>query len=202
MPSHGERKRQEILGKAVDLGSAQGLSSLTIGGLADATGMSRSGLFGHFGSKQGLQLATVRAAQADFEERVYGPARDAEPGLDRLRSLYGSWLDYVQHIEFRGGCFFAMTSAEFASQPGPVRDLIAQLSLAWIRELVVAARTALRQGELRPDADPERIVFHLHALMQEANWSRELLEDPNAFERARIAANETLAAASIGETSP
>jgi AcrR family transcriptional regulator len=201
MPTHGARRRREILGTAVDLGSARGLSSLTIGRLAEATGMSRSGLFAHFGSKEDLQLATVRAAQVDFEERVHGPARDSEPGLERLRALFAAWLDYVEHIGFRGGCFFAMTSSEFGSQPGAVHDLLAQLSLSWIRGLLVEARTAMRQGELHPDAEPEQIVFRLHAFMQEANWARELLGDTSAFERARTAANETLDAALSGEES-
>lgn len=203
MRSHGERRRHEILETAVDLGSAQGLSSLTIGRLAEATGMSRSGLFAHFGSKEDLQLATVRAAQADFEAKVRASARDAEPGFDRLQALFFAWLDYVEHIGFRGGCFFAMTSSEFASQPGAVRDLLAALSLAWIRDLVVEARTAVRQGELCPDADPEQLVFRLHAFMQEANWARELLGDASAFERARTAARETLdAALHEGATQP
>jgi AcrR family transcriptional regulator len=193
--SHGERKRREILRTAIDLGSEQGLESLSIGRLAEAAGMSRSGLFAHFGSKQDLQLSTVAAAQADFEQRVLAPARDADPGLERLRALFESWVSYVESIEFRGGCFFAMTTSEFSSRDGAVHELLAQLSLAWVRDLLVEARIARRQGELRDDADPEQIVFRLHAFNQEANWARELLGDETAFERARRAAADTFDAA-------
>lgn len=184
-PSHGERRRQEILHAALDLGSEQGLESLSIGRLAEAMGMSRSGVFAHFGSKQELQLATVAAAQADFEAKVLAPAQDAEPGLEKLSALFGHWLEYVEGIAFRGGCFFAMTTSEFGSRGGPVRDRLAQLSLAWIRDLLREARTAKRQRELQEDCDPQQIVFRLHAFGQEANWARELLDDDGAFERAR-----------------
>ena len=190
--SHGERRRREILETAVDLGSSGGLGSLTIGRLAAGAGMSRSGLFAHFGSKQDLQLETVAAAQADFEREVRAKARDAEPGLERLHALFDAWLEYVAHIEFRGGCFFARTTSEFGSRDGAVHDLLAELALRWIRELLVEARTAKRLGELPEDIDPEQIVFRLHAFLQEANWARELFGDKAAFERARIAANETL----------
>ena len=191
-PSHGERRRQEILGTALDLGSAHGIESLSIGRLADALGMSRSGVFAHFGSKEELQLATIAAAQADFEEKVLAPAQDAEPGLDKLTALFGSWLDYVEGIAFRGGCFFAMTTSEFGSREGPVRERLAQLSLTWIRDLLREARTAKRQRELSEDCDPEQIVFRLHAFGQEANWARELLDDDGAFDRAREAGAELL----------
>jgi AcrR family transcriptional regulator len=190
--SHGERKRREILRTALDLGSEGGLEALSIGRLAEAAGMSRSGLFAHFGSKQGLQLATIAAAQMDFERQVLTPARAAEPGFERLRVLFESWLGYVEDIPFRGGCFFAMTTSEYGSRDGAVHDLLAQLSLSWVRDLLQEARTAKRQGELRKSADPEQIVFRLHAFMQEANWARELFGDDRAFERARGAAEDTL----------
>ncbi|MBW2280161.1 MAG: TetR/AcrR family transcriptional regulator [Deltaproteobacteria bacterium] len=191
-PSHGERRRRDILATAVDLGSAEGLASLTIGRLAEATGMSKSGLFAHFGSKQGLQLATVDAAQDDFERRVLAPAQDLEPGLDRLRGLMRSWIDYVDGIEFRGGCFFYQTTSEFGSRSGPVHDRLAQLALSWVRSLVVEARVARRQRQLRPEADPEQLVFGLHACVQEANWARELFGDSRAFERARTAVDAAI----------
>ncbi len=190
--SHGERKRRAILRTALDLGSEQGLEGLSIGRLAEATGMSRSGLFAHFGSKEGLQLAAVAAAQADFEAHVMAPARDAQPGLDRLRALHRAWLDYVDGTAFRGGCFFFMTTSEYGSRPGAVRDRLAALALGWIRELLREAETAGRQGELRDDGDPKQIVFRLHAFAQEANWARELFDDDEAFGRARRAAGELL----------
>ena len=193
--THGERRRREILATALDLGSVEGLESLTIGRLAAATGMSKSGLFAHFGSKRELQLAAVDRAQADFERRVLEPQQGAEPGLARLRALLGAWLDYVERIEFRGGCFFFQTTSEYGSRSGAVHDRLAQLALAWIRALRVEASVAVRQGEVSPGTDPEQLVFGLHAVVQEANWARELLADTRAFERARAAIAAALAAA-------
>jgi AcrR family transcriptional regulator len=198
--THGERRRREILATALDLGSVEGLESLTIGRLAAATGMSKSGLFAHFGSKQELQLAAVERAQADFERRVLEPPQRAEPGLARLRALLGAWLDYVERIEFRGGCFFFQTTSEYGSRSGPVHDRLAQLALAWIRSLRVEASVAVRQRELAPGTDPEQLVFGLHAAVQEANWARELLGDARAFERARTAIAAALAAAAVSPT--
>ena len=198
--THGERRRREILATALDLGSVEGLEALTIGRLAAATGMSKSGLFAHFGSKQELQLAAVDRAQADFERRVLEPPQRAEPGLARLRGLLGAWLDYVERIEFRGGCFFFQTTSEYGSRSGPVHDRLAQLALAWIRTLRVEASVAVRQRELAPGTDPEQLVFGLHAAVQEANWARELLGDARAFERARTAIAAALAAAAASPT--
>lgn len=198
--THGDRRRREILAAAVDLGSAEGLAGLSIGRLADETGMSKSGLFAHFGSKQELQLAAVERAQADFERRVLEPPQRAEPGLARLRALLGAWLDYVERIEFRGGCFFFQTTSEYGSRSGPVHDRLAQLALAWIRSLRVEASVAVRQRELAPGTDPEQLVFGLHAAVQEANWARELLGDARAFERARTAIAAALAAAAVSPT--
>ncbi len=198
--THGERRRREILATALDLGSVEGLEALTIGRLAAATGMSKSGLFAHFGSKQELQLAAVDRAQADFEQRVLEPAQHAEPGLVRLKALVSAWLGYIEQIEFRGGCFFFQTTSEYGSRSGALHDRLAQLALAWIRTLRVEASVAVRQGELVPDADPEQLVFGLHAAVQEANWARELLGDVRAFERARTAIASALAAAAASPT--
>ena len=198
--THGERRRREILATALDLGSVEGLEGLTIGRLAAATGMSKSGLFAHFGSKQELQLAAVDRAQADFEQRVLEPAQHAEPGLVRLQALVSAWLGYIEQIEFRGGCFFFQTTSEYGSRSGPVHDRLAQLALAWIRSLRVEASVAVRQRELAPGTDPEQLVFGLHAAVQEANWARELLGDARAFERARTAIAAALAAAAVSPT--
>ncbi len=190
--THGERRRREILATALDLGSVEGLEALTIGRLAAATGMSKSGLFAHFGSKQELQLAAVDRAQADFEQRVLEPAQHAEPGLVRLKALVSAWLGYIEQIEFRGGCFFFQTTSEYGSRSGALHDRLAQLALAWIRSLRVEARVAVRQGEFVPAADPEQLVFGLHAAVQEANWARELFDDDTSFDKARRVIAQTL----------
>ena len=189
---HGERRRREILAAAIDVSSAEGLAGLSIGRLALETGMSKSGLFAHFGSKQALQLATVAFAAEGFERAVVAPAEEAEPGLPRLRVMLLRWSDYIESSVNRGGCFFDATSSEFSSRPGPVRDRLARLCASWLRKLEREARTALRLGELRRSADPELLAFRLHAYVEEANWTRELLGDATSFAKARRAIAETL----------
>lgn len=191
-PRHGERQRRRILAAAVDLASSEGLSGLSIGRLADATGMSKSGLFAHFGAKQELQIAAIDAAAAEFEAAVAQPALDEEPGLARLHALLDRWLSYVEHIEYRGGCFFFATSSEYGSRPGPIREHLARFTRAWLRALEREARVALRQGELAPGCDPCQLAFELHAFVQEANWTREIFADAAAFRRAQTAIAQTL----------
>ena len=166
-PSHGERKRQQILEAAMDVATAEGLSGLSLSLLAGEIGMSKSGLFAHFGSKEALQLAAIEAAAEEFERAVLGSVGETEPGLGRLRALLGAWIDYVQGLKFRGGCFFFATSAEFGSRPGPIRERLAALNRSWLRELERQARVAVRQRELRSDSRPGELAFQLHALVQE-----------------------------------
>ena len=189
------RRRAQILAVAIDRSSAEGLASLSIGGLASAVGMSKSGLFAHFGSKEELQLACVAQAQRHFERGVLQPAADTELGLPRLRALVSAWFDYVEALDYRGGCFFDAASSEFGSRPGAVRDRLALVCGQWREQLAEQARLAIRLGELRSDVDPDTLAFQLHAYSGEANWARELLAEQGAFERARLAAQATLEAA-------
>src|SRR5215207_4541880 len=144
----GARTRQAILEAAVDIASEEGLEGLTIGRLAAALSMSKSGLFAHFGSKEELQLATVEAARAVFIREVVRPAFEAARGLPRLWSLCDIWLSYVQGGVFRGGCFFAAASAEFDSRPGPVRDRIAEIMKEWLTTLRNAIVEAQEAGQM------------------------------------------------------
>ncbi len=189
---HGERRRREILDAAIDLGSAEGLAGLSIGRLAGATGMSKSGLFAHFGSKAELQLAAIDAAVERFEQDVLSPTLEVDPGLARLRGMLERWIAHVEGSDYRGGCFFYATSSEFGSQPGPVRDRLADVTGRWLRGLEREARAAVRQRELRAGTDPARLAFRLHAYVQEANWACQLLDDARAFDHARAAIEETL----------
>jgi AcrR family transcriptional regulator len=113
----GRRTRESILDAAVDLASVEGLDGLTIGRLASALGMSKSGLFAHFGSKEELQLATIEAASEIYIREVIAPARDAERGLPRLVALMDHWLDYLRREVFKGGCFFDAARSEYDSRP-------------------------------------------------------------------------------------
>jgi AcrR family transcriptional regulator len=181
------RTRADILTVAVDLASAEGLEGLSIGRLATELRMSKTGIFSHFGSKEQLQLATVAAAKHIFLERVVKPSLGCPRGLPRLRAMLENWLKYVEHIVFRGGCFFAAASAEFDSRPGKVRDEIASLTQAWLLALQEEIAFARKTKQLKASVIPAQLAFELHAYVQEANWAFKLFDDKSAFSRARQA---------------
>jgi len=192
--ARGERTRRAILDEAVQIASAEGLEGLSIGRLADELGVSKSGLFAHFGSKTDLQVATVRAAREIFVEEVLGAARTGG-GVDEVLSLTNAWLDYMEREVFRGGCFFAAGAAEFDGRPGPVRDEVAGLVSEWLMALEAAIQDAQEAGHIATDADPRQLAFELHSLGLGANWAFQLYRDPEAFERARIGIRDRLSAA-------
>jgi len=174
----GEQTRAAILDRAVDLASAEGLEGLTIGRLASELGMSKSGLFAHFGSKQDLQLATVEAAAQRFVATVLEPALSAPDGAPRLRAL---GENYLAHLDlYAGGCFWAATSAEYDDRPGPVRDAIAAALDAWIGELA-------RQAGIAGAEDPDRVAFELYALVMGVNSRYRLSGDRRVLGYARDA---------------
>jgi len=180
----GEQTRQQILAEAVQIASAEGLEDLTIGRLASDLGMSKSGLFAHFGSKEELQLATVEAAREIFIEEVIRPTLETERGLARLQAMLESWISYADRGVFRGGCFFAAASAEFDGRPGPVRDLLATATKSWRDALENEARQAQSLSQLNAKIDPAQLAFELHAFGLEANWASQLLNNKQAFDRA------------------
>jgi AcrR family transcriptional regulator len=186
-PAKGERTRHAILDTAVDIASVEGLEGLTIGRLAEALSMSKSGLFAHFGSKLELQLATVDAARTIFIHEVIVPALAGEPGLARLWNLCDTWFVYIQSGVFRGGCFFAAASAEFDSRPGQVRDKIAGIMKEWLTKLVRGIMESQAAGHLLPESEPEQIAFEINSLQMGANWAFQLYGDRQAFDRARRA---------------
>lgn len=183
--SDGVRTRAAILDAATRLASVTGLEGLSIGELADAVGMSKSGLYAHFGSKQDLQLATIEAARSQFIDVVVQPALAAEEPIDRLRALCAGFLDYVGDRVFPGGCFFVSAAAEFGSRPGPVHDEIARVQQEWSDLLAAAAEHANATGQLPGDATPEQTAFHLGAVLAGANVTFILHDDPRHLERAR-----------------
>lgn len=201
MPSaeYGRETREQILRTAMDTASVKGLSGLSIGDLAGRLGISKSGLFRHFGAKEQLQLATVDAALVVFEREVAAPAMAAQPGIDRLRALMHQWIAYLEGDVFPGGCFFAAASADVDSQPGPVRDRIAGIGRAAIDAIALEAEVAQELEQLRGDIDAWQLAFELHAYALEANWARLLLDDDGAGDRARAAIDAALARAAASK---
>jgi AcrR family transcriptional regulator len=177
--------REAILDRAVDLASEEGLEGLTIGRLASETEMSKSGLFGHFGSKEELQLATVDAAAKRFAEEVVEPALEMPSGIERLRALCDAYIGYLEREVFSGGCFWAAVTAEFDDRPGPVRDRIRDGMAAWIGGLE-------QEAEAAGVGDPAQLAFELVAVAQAANSRSRLFGDRDAFGRARAAIDRLL----------
>jgi len=190
----GLRTREAILARAVDIASVEGLEGLTIGHLADQLGMSKSGLFAHFGSKEELQLATVEAARQLFIDRVTRPAISAPRGMPRLWRLIDYWLAMVEKNVLKGGCFFSAASFEFDSRRGVVRDRIAAIMHEWIGIIAGAIQKAQKTGHLDHKIDPTRLAFEIHAIALGAHWAYQLLDDHQAYSRARAIARDKLRA--------
>jgi AcrR family transcriptional regulator len=167
--SDGERSRAAILDEAARLATVEGLGGLSIARLADAVGMSKSGLFAHFGSKEELQLATVAAAETVFTARVLEPATGASSSLERLRRLADGYLAYVEAETFPGGCFFASALAEVNMRPGRVRDELVAFFSDWLQLLETAVREAQADGSIDAGEDAEQIAFEIEAMLLLAN---------------------------------
>jgi AcrR family transcriptional regulator len=192
LETKGQRTRNSILEVAAALATEEGLDPLSIGRLAEATGMSKSGLFAHFGSKEELQLATVDHAAALFVAEVIDPARSAPKGLARIWALCDHMIGYAERQVFPGGCFFAATSFEFNNRPGPVRDQIESMIRSWLSYLEHAVEQAQEAGELDPNVSAREISFQLDAFAQASNAQYQLFRDPQVFDDARRAIQERL----------
>jgi AcrR family transcriptional regulator len=192
LETKGQRTRNSILETAAALATEEGLEPLSIGRLAEETGMSKSGLFAHFGSKEELQLATVEHAAALFVAEVIEPARSAPRGLARIWALCDHMIGYSERQVFPGGCFFAATSFEFNNRPGPVRDRIESMIRSWLSYLEHAVEQAQEIGELDPRAIAREVSFQLDAFAQASNAQYQLFRDPQVFDDARRAIRERL----------
>ncbi|HYH58261.1 MAG TPA: TetR/AcrR family transcriptional regulator [Thermoleophilaceae bacterium] len=180
-------KREAILERAVEVASEEGLEGLTIGRLSSELGLSKSGLFGHFGSKEELQLATVDAAGAVFVREVVEPALSEPEGAPRLRAFCEHWIGYLEREVFAGGCFFSAASTEFDGRPGPVRDKLRDGQQALMRELA-------KQAKLAGVEEPDQLVFEVYSLIQGTNAQYQLLRERQVFARARRAIDRLLLA--------
>ncbi len=188
--SDGERSRSAILREAARLATVDGLS---LARLADAVGMSKSGLFAHFGSKEELQLATIDAASAIFEELVIEPARAQPAGLPRLRAYVDRFLAHVEEGVFPGGCFFVSAVNELNAHPGAVRDGALAFSRRWLELLATEVEAAQAADALDDAAAPAQIAFELNAFMAFGNMQFVASGDPAVLDFTRRAVNRLLA---------
>ena len=180
----GERTRGAILRAAASLATVDGLEGLSIGNLAAALGMSKSGLYAHFGSKQELQLATVEEAGRIFAEEVVQPALAVPAGLAQLEAVCDAFFDHLKRRVFPGGCFFASAALEMGTRPGPVKEAVAGFQTAFVDLLRGFAATAVEQHELPASEDPARLCFELNGILLAADTNFVLHGDPAVLELA------------------
>lgn len=189
----GLKTRQAILVHAARVGSAEGLDAVSLQRLADDLGISKSGLFAHFGSKEELHLATIEAAAQIFTDEVLRPAVKEPRGVGRVWALCNAWLSYLERGVFPGGCFFWAVAEEYDSRrPGPVRDSVLEKKAYWSHSLVRAVREAQEAGEIDPSVDPAQLAWELDSLMGGANSGFKGAEGSIALERGRRAIRDRL----------
>jgi AcrR family transcriptional regulator len=188
----GERTRSAILRAAASLATVDGLEGLSIGNLAAALGMSKSGLYAHFGSKQELQLATVQEAGRIFADEVVQPALAAPAGLAQLAAVCEAFFDHLRRRTFPGGCFFAGAALEMGTRPGPVKEAVAGFQAGFVDLLRGFAATAIEQNELPPGEDPDQLAFELNGICLAADANFVLHDNPAVLDLARQVARRRL----------
>jgi AcrR family transcriptional regulator len=176
--------KDRILERAAAVASTEGLDGLSIGRLADDIGMSKAGVYGHFGSKERLQIETIDHVRKLFYNAVVIPAEEQSPGLPRLRALCSAYLTYVVDSSFPERDFFATVANEFDTKPGAVRDAIAAVITVWMQRIRSCIQDAVYLGQLG-DCDVEQLAFELEALMMAGHHVYRLNDDPAALDQAR-----------------
>lgn len=182
--SKGEATRERILDQAVMLTATVGLEGLSLGNLAKATSMSKSGLFAHFDSKEDLQLHVLETARAHFVDLVVVPSIREPRGEPRVRALFENWLSWEEH-RTPGGCPFVAAAHELDDQPGPLRDALVGAQNEWVATIATAARIAVEESHFRSDLDGDQFAYEMYALFLGFHFYHRLLRDPLATTRAR-----------------
>lgn len=192
--SKGDETRSAVLDEALALSSRFGLEGLSIGGLAKATGLSKSGLFAHFDSKQNLQLAVLEASATRFIASVVAPALQQPRGIPRIRALFENWLAWSADPSLPGGCVFIAAANELDDQPGPVRDRLVAYQRDWIDALATAARIAVEEGQFREDLDVKQFAYDFYSIALGCHHFERLLRDPEARARTRASMDRLIEA--------
>jgi AcrR family transcriptional regulator len=183
----GERTHTAILDRATGLASQVGLTGLSIGTLADALDLSKSGLFAHFQSKEALQIEVLDHAAQRFTETVVRPALAEPRGAPRMQALFERWIAWVRDEALPGGCIFVAANTELDDRPGRVRDRLVALQRAWIHVLATSVRKGIESGLFRADADPEQFAQDMVGILLSLHFHSRLLNDARAEARARRA---------------
>jgi len=184
--------RGVILNAAARLATTRGLEGLSIGDLAQHIGMSKSGLYAHFKSKEELELATIETAAGIFQSDVIDKVPESVGGRARVSALTDAFLQHLERRIFPGGCFFATVTAQLAPHPGRTRDRVMQVQAAWVEQFTSALHQAREGGEIPRDADLDQMAFEITAMMLRANFAWILTEDKRALEQARAGVENVL----------
>lgn len=189
--SKGDDTKAAILDEAVDLASLVGLGGLTIGTLAAKTGLSKSGLYGHFQSKESLQVDVLQRGRERYVDIVLRPALAVPRGAKRIEELFERWLVW-QDDTLAGGCLFLEAESEFDDQEGLVRDELLRAERDKSEVICTIVRAAIAEGDLAPDTDPEQFDFELEGILRAHHHSSRMMRDPRAESRARTAFHRLL----------
>ena len=192
----GELTRAAIVAAALELSARVGLEGLTIGALAERMQMSKSGVFSHFGSREDLQIAVLKAYEQRFVDDVLIPGLTAPRGLPRLRAIMDRWLERTA-LEAADGCIWISGASEYDDRPGPVREELVTMVKAWQRELARAAQQAADLGDLHPGVPVAELVFELYGLALALHHDTRLLKTPDSLSRARRVFQRILAANAV-----
>lgn len=195
----GQQTKAVIVEAALGLATHIGLEGLSIGALADVTGMSKSGVFAHFGSREELQISVIREYHVRFEQEVFYPAMEAERGVARLRALFGNWMKRTS-IEIDSGCIYISGAVEFDDRDGPVRDALASSVRTWLAAMRRAIEQCKEQGELHADVNADQMLFEIHGLILALHYEARFLKTPGSIDRANAGFDNILAR--YGATAP
>ncbi len=188
----GQQTKLAIVDAALGLASQIGLEGLSIGVLAEVTGMSKSGVFAHFGSREELQISVIREYFSRFEHEIFYPAMQEPRGLPRLKALFSNWMQRVT-VEIQSGCIFISGAVDFDDRPGPVRDALASSVKTWLAAVHRAVVQAKEEGHLVADADESQIGFEIHGLILAVHYEARFLKTPGSIARANKAFEQILA---------
>ena len=194
----GQQTKAVIVDAALALAAQIGLEGLSIGALAEVTGMSKSGVFAHFGSREELQISVVREYHARFEQEVFFPALSAPRGLPRLRAMFANWMKRTS-AEIDSGCIYISGASEFDDRPGPVRDALVESVSIWQAAVLRAIVQSKSEGHLRADADERQVAFEIHGLILALHYEARFLQVPGSIGRANVGFDNILARSATPE---
>jgi AcrR family transcriptional regulator len=188
----GQQTKAVIVEAALGLATHIGLEGLSIGALADVTGMSKSGVFAHFGSREELQISVIREYHTRFEQEVFYPAMSAPRGVERLRALFGNWMKRTS-IEIDSGCIYISGAIEFGDRTGLVRDALVSSVMTWHAAMKRSIEHCKELGQLRDEVSSEQMLFEIHGLILALHYEARFLQTPGSIDRAITGFNNILA---------